>query len=103
MTPNSRIQHRPTGVPIGTLSTVSDSAPRGIDMVIHGRSSSLMPSGVTTRDHTCLTGASTMHCRSKTLGWLAMALHAIGANGAAGSYVVVACDRWYQRSSRDGI
>jgi hypothetical protein len=29
------------------LSTVRDSAPRGIDIVIHGRSSSLIPSGVT--------------------------------------------------------
>ena len=40
------------------------SLPRGIDIVIHGRSSSLMPSGVTTRAHTRSTGASTMLCRS---------------------------------------
>jgi len=34
--------------------------PRGIDMVIQGRSSSLMPSGVTTRAQTHSAGASMM-------------------------------------------
>jgi hypothetical protein len=62
--PNSRIQHRPIGVPIGTLSTVSDPLLRGIDMVIHGRNSSLMPSGVTTLAQTRSAGASTMLSRS---------------------------------------
>ena len=33
-TPNSRSQARPIGALIGTSSTVSDSVPRGIDMVI---------------------------------------------------------------------
>jgi hypothetical protein len=46
------------------LSTVSDFAPCGIDMVIHGRTSSLMPSGVSTRAHTSSAGASTTLCRS---------------------------------------
>src|SRR6476619_1122301 len=57
VTPSAHAHHRgslvDTASPIQfALSTVSDSAPRSIDMVIDGRTSSLMPSGVTTRAHT---------------------------------------------------
>jgi hypothetical protein len=69
-------------VPIGTVSTVIDSVPRGIDIVSHGRSSSLMPSGVTTRAHTCSAGASTTLCRS-----MIMTIHGIRRGGAAVGYV----------------
>ncbi|WP_419199212.1 hypothetical protein [Mycobacterium tuberculosis] len=58
----------PIGAPIGTVSTVIPFAPRGTDIVIQGRNSSLMPSGVTTRCHTCSAGAATTLCRSMSTG-----------------------------------
>jgi hypothetical protein len=70
------------------LSTVSDFAPRGIDMVIHGRTSSLMPSGVTTRAHTCSAGASMMLCCS-----IIMTIQGIPPDRDAVSYVSVGADR----------
>jgi hypothetical protein len=87
-TPNKCSHAWPIGIPTGTLSTVSDSAPRGIDMVIHGRSSSLMPSGATTRAHTCSTGASMMLCRSTII-----AFHGIRWKRVVGDYVLVEPDR----------
>jgi hypothetical protein len=75
-------------VPTGTVSTVKSLAPRGIDIVSHGRSSSLMPSGVTTRAHTCSWGASTTLCRS-----IIMTIQGIPPERAAGCYVVVEVER----------
>ena len=43
---------------------VSDSRPRGMLIVIHGRISSLIPSGSTTLAHTCPMGAPTTELRS---------------------------------------
>jgi hypothetical protein len=45
---------------MGTSSTAIPEAARGIDIVIQGRISSLMPWGVTTRSQTCSAGAATV-------------------------------------------
>src|SRR5687768_10781700 len=50
------------------VSIVRSSVPRGMLIVIHGRISSLLPSGETTRDQTRSTGAATSEFCSTTCG-----------------------------------